>query len=71
MSYVYCTADGAADTSEGVPFTLRVGDVWDASDPFVLAHRGCFSETPPAPFPRRTVAAPVVPEAPERRRGRR
>lgn len=61
--YVYATANCGTTTGDGLSVNLREGDVWAADDPLVKLRPGLFSETPPAPFPRRTVAAPVVEQA--------
>ena len=69
---VYCTANGAASTSDGIPVRLIEGEPWDADDPFVRSHPGVFSDTPPAPrFPRRSQAVEQATAAPGERRGAR
>ena len=58
--YVYACATCGTATADGIGIVLREGDVWDATDPLVLARPGLFADTPPAPhFPRRTVPADV------------
>jgi hypothetical protein len=71
-TYVYATATCGTDDDVGMPVNLRAGEVWDALDPFPQSHPGFFSDTPPPPFPLRSV--PVVETAdlePPTRRGRR
>ena len=67
---VYASADCAASTNDGIPVTVREGDVWAADDPFVIARPSLFSTEPPGPnFHRRTVAVEDLPTtAPARRR---
>lgn len=70
MKYAYALSD--VTTYHGpTRIRLRVGDVWDATDPFVKAHPELFSDRPPTV---RTVEGPVeqATAAPgEKRRTRR
>ena len=59
--YVYAVATCATATPDGIPVSLREGDVWAGDDPLVLSRPGLFSDQPIAPrFP----AAPRPPRPP-------
>jgi hypothetical protein len=60
MEYVYATFAGMVQYGPTGAVEMNVGDVWYADDPFVVARKDLFSETPvvvrsvvgrPAPAP--------------------